>query len=73
MAAIDRKANEFKVDLGNVALSGEVANRLNATIQRAALDFLADLDLSDEIKIKFPREWYGIWIELPRVPGLRQF
>jgi hypothetical protein len=70
--AHDRKGNVFKVDLGSTALPDKVADRLNAAVQRAALDFLADLDLSEDIRVRFPPEWYGIWIELPRVPGLRQ-
>lgn len=61
-----RDVNKFVVDFGDTNLPPEFGVRLNRSIQKAVLSSLADLDISEEARFKFPREWYGI---IPYIPG----
>lgn len=54
----------FVVDLGNIELSEKAIQRVESSIQRAALAALADLDYRGDLIARFPREWLGIWIDV---------
>jgi hypothetical protein len=52
----------FVVDLGDVALSKEVAAAINADIQKAVMVNLAGISLPQPMVFRFPREWLGLII-----------
>ena len=57
--------SRFVVDFGSTQLPKESMARINRSIQKTVLLELADLDFSKDAVFRFPREWYGIWIEIP--------
>jgi hypothetical protein len=61
-----RKSNEFVVSLGDVKLPDPVAARIEQAIRKAALAVIADLDLTDDLPIRFPPGLRGIYIDLAR-------
>lgn len=62
---MESNKGKFVVDFGSADLPPEFSVRLNRSIQRAVLAEVADLDISDSGKFRFPREWYGIKIDIP--------
>jgi hypothetical protein len=62
----------FVVDLGDARLPPEYTERMARAIQRAVLQELAALDLSEKAEISFPKEWIGFLARLPEDVGLRQ-
>ena len=57
-------AKRFVVDLGNLAMSDRAAEQVEAAIQKAALGILAEIDLKGDLIARFPREWWGLWIDI---------
>ena len=56
----------FVVDLGSVELSEKAIQHVEATIQKAALAALADLDYRGDLYTRFPKEWLGIWLDIAK-------
>ena len=56
--------NRFIVDLGRVKLTDKARQRVEASIQKAAVAALADIDFRGDLITRFPREWLGIWIDV---------
>lgn len=56
----------FIVDLGNVELSEKAIQRVEASVQKAALGELADIDYRGDLVARFPREWLGLWIDISK-------
>ncbi len=54
--------NRFVVDLGGVELSEKSVQQIEASVQKAALNALADIDFLGDLVARFPRDWQGIWI-----------
>jgi hypothetical protein len=54
----------FIVDLGTVELSEKGIQHVEASIQKAALAALAEVDFRGDLHARFPREWLGIWIDI---------
>ena len=61
-----RKSNEFVVSLGDVNLPDPIAAKIEQAIRKAILSVIADLDLTDDIDIRFPPGLRGIYIDLSR-------
>jgi hypothetical protein len=64
MAAMaDKKRLEFRVVFDNVDLPEEVAHRINAAVQQAALAELAAIDLEGDLQVSraWRRPWPGPW------------
>lgn len=59
----------FGVALGDVKLSKSQAQALNRAIQGAALAELARFDLGSGVRVRFPKEWRGIWIDKAPIGG----
>ena len=59
----------FAVALGDVKLSKAQVRSLNKAIQGAALAELARLDLGSGVRVRFPKEWLGIWIDKAPIGG----
>ena len=58
-----REDNVIRVEFGkNIRLSEYSAQRLEASVQKAILAELAKFDLRGDLEVKFPHEWYGIWL-----------
>ena len=55
--------NRFVVDLGGVELSEKSIQQIESSIQKAALNALADVDFSGDLVARFPRLWLGIWLD----------
>lgn len=55
--------NRFVVDLGGVELSEKSIQQIESSIQKAALNALADVDFSGDLIARFPRQWLGIWLD----------
>jgi hypothetical protein len=62
----DAKAKEFKVVVEGLGLRSKQADALNKGVQSAVLAEIARLDLYQDFRVRFPRDWLGIWIE-PRI------
>lgn len=56
----------FVVDLGTVEMSDKTVRQVEATIQRAALGALAEVDFNGDLIARFPHEWLGLWIDIGR-------
>ena len=56
------KAQEFKVVVEGLTLKAEQSKAINKVVQKAVLSEIARLDLFPEFRVRFPREWLGIWI-----------
>ena len=67
MAVAKENANRFVVDLGDAKIPEAFRAHVNRTIQKAALQALADLDLNRDLDIhlRFPPELWGLVIRLP--------
>ena len=61
-----RKSNEFVVSLGDVRLPDPIAHKIEQAIRKAILGVIADLDLTDDIDIRFPPDLRGIWVDLSK-------
>jgi hypothetical protein len=55
-------ALKFLVDLGDVRIDKRSVGQVEAAIQKAALSALADIDFQGDLRVRFPKEWLGIWI-----------
>ena len=64
--------NRFVVDMSDVEMSDKAAAEIQGSIQKSVLESLVDLRVSDNLAIRFPREWWGIILspELDRLKGL---
>lgn len=56
----------FVVDLGNVEMSERALEQVEASIQKAALSSLAEIDFNGDLVARFPREWLGLWIDIAK-------
>ena len=56
----------FVVDLGNVEMSNQAVEQVEASIQKAALSALAETDFRGDLVARFPREWLGLWIDIAK-------
>jgi hypothetical protein len=65
----------FVVDLGSVDMDERTIQGVEASIQKAALNAVAELDMRGDLIARFPREWLGIWIDIQRegLPQADQF
>ncbi len=64
--------NRFVVDMSDVKMSDKAGREIQARIQKSVLDSIVDLQVSDNLAIRFPREWWGIILnpEIDRLGGL---
>jgi hypothetical protein len=68
---------EFVIRLDGLSIPDKQARRINARLQAAFLEEVAQLDLADNLVFRFPKEWYGIWVDdvrrlkLPEIPHVR--
>lgn len=56
------RSTEFRVVVDGLALDKKHTEILNKVVQKAVLTEIARLDLFQEFRVRFPREWIGIWI-----------
>ncbi len=56
----------FVVDLGAVEMSQRAVEQVEASIQKAALSALAEVDFRGDLIARFPREWLGLWINIAK-------
>ncbi|HMI98996.1 MAG TPA: hypothetical protein VK488_04090 [Gaiellaceae bacterium] len=54
--------SEFRVVIEGLALEKKQAENLNKVVQKAVLTEIARLDLFQDFRVRFPRDWIGIWI-----------
>ena len=54
----------FVVDLGSVEMSDRAVEQVEASIQKAVLGSIAEIDFHGDIVARFPREWLGLWIDI---------
>ncbi len=52
--------NRFVVDMSDVKMSDKAAAEIQGSIQKTVLESLVNLRVSDNLAIRFPREWWGI-------------
>ncbi len=64
--------NRFVVDMSDVKMSDKAGQEIQARIQKTALDSIVNLPVSDNLAIRFPRDWWGIIInpDFDRLGGL---
>ena len=73
----EEQTTEFVIRLEGLSIPDKQARRINARLQSAFLEEVAQLDLADNFVFRFPKEWYGIWIDdlrrlgLPEIPNVR--
>lgn len=67
MARKGTRRHQFTVVIDGVDLNEEVLQRINASVQKAAVTALADLELQGDFRVHFPRfprpEWWGLWLD----------
>ena len=56
----------FVVDLGQVEMSNQAVEKVEAAIQKAALGAIAEVDFRGDLVARFPREWLGLWIDIAK-------
>ena len=57
-----KKAQEFRVVVEGLSLKADQSKALNKVVQKTVLSEIARLDLFQEFRVRFPRDWMGIWI-----------
>lgn len=67
MAAKGARRHQFTVVIDGVDLDEEVLQRINASVQKAAVIALADLELQGDFRVHFPTfprpDWWGLWLD----------
>ena len=53
----------FTVAFGDVRLTASQRAAIQKAIQGAALSEIAKLDLAPDVRVRFPKEWIGIWLQ----------
>lgn len=71
------QTTEFVIRFEGLSIPEKQARKINARLQSAFLEEVAQLDLADNLVFRFPKEWYGIWIDdlrrlkLPEIPNVK--
>jgi hypothetical protein len=69
--------SEFILKLNGIKLPAEVEKQIAAELQSTLMSALGRVDLKAGVGIRFPKEWFGIWLEKldklsgPGLPVLR--